>query len=297
MLRSVVKPPGPVNLRGKPEKWRSSRNLRTGSPGDGPRQAYDVFVRLMSIQIHRNMEDNPMSKMLPPANTAMNPDAAKAASVYEALRHSRPGTREDLKNYVKVFLGVDVPDRRICPDHSSPMDYLWHSFSIDDGLLIKDDLRIGPADETPSNSPPSALNHPSTIIHHQSGDSLVWANRAGGKTELAAVATLLDAVFKPNCQIRILGGSGEQSGRMYEYLVGLPAAGIRGVPRGPDPQGQVPLRQRLDRRSPHAVAHQRPRHARPEAPLRRGRAVRRGRLRGRQVHDPEHRRVRRGRWS
>ena len=142
------------------------------------------------------------------------------------LRRSRPGTREDLRNYIKVFLGVDVPDRRICPDHSSPMDYLWHSFSIDHGLWMKDDLAGQVGTEMPSNSPPSALNHPSSIIHHQSGDSLVWANRAGGKTELAAVATLLDAVFKPNCQIRILGGSGEQSGRMYEYLVGFMRRGF-----------------------------------------------------------------------
>jgi len=52
-------------------------------------------------------------------------------------------------------------------------------------------------------------------------DCVVWANRAGGKTELAAVATLLDCIFKPSCQVRILGGSGEQSNRMYEYLLGF----------------------------------------------------------------------------
>ena len=40
----------------------------------------------------------------------------------------------------------------------------------------------------------------------------------GGKTELAAVATLLDCVFKPNCQVRILAGSEEQAGRIYRYL-------------------------------------------------------------------------------
>ena len=52
-----------------------------------------------------------------------------------------------------------------------------------------------------------------------SGDCIVWANRGGGKTQLAAAATLLDCIFKPNCQVRILGGSLEQSKRMYEYLV------------------------------------------------------------------------------
>jgi hypothetical protein len=112
-----------------------------------------------------------------------------AGRLYSELRRVRPVTRRDLKNYVKVFLGISVPDKRICPEHQSPMDYLWHAFAESKHEL-------------------SAANR----------DSIVWANRAGGKTELAAVATLLDCLFKPNCQVRILGGSGEQAGRMYEYL-------------------------------------------------------------------------------
>ncbi len=159
---------------------------------------------------------------------ALDRDVANRPDVIAALRRMRPGTREDLRNYVKVFLGVDVPDVRICPGHSSPMDYLWHSFSMDDGLLMKDD----------SDCPPSASNHPSSINNHQSGDSIVWANRAGGKTELAAVATLLDAVFKPDCQIRILGGSGEQSGRMYEYLTRFLRSGFEESLAGPVRKGK-----------------------------------------------------------
>ncbi len=119
-------------------------------------------------------------------------DIERAACLYSELRQIRPVTRRDLKNYVKVFLGIDVPDKRICPEHQSPMDYLWHTFRE-------------------SKQEPRAANH----------DSIVWANRAGGKTELAAIATLLDCLFKPNCQVRILGGSGEQAGRMYEYLTGF----------------------------------------------------------------------------
>ena len=60
-----------------------------------------------------------------------SPTLIKARSVYETLRRFRPRSRQDLKNYVKVFLGIDVPDVRICPEHSSPMDYLWHSFAVD----------------------------------------------------------------------------------------------------------------------------------------------------------------------
>ena len=116
-------------------------------------------------------------------------DLAKAARIYSALQRTRPRTQADLRNYVKVFLGIDVPDRKICPEHSTPMDYLWHSFSAD--------FR----ERRPANA-----------------DAVVWANRAGGKTKLAAVATLLDCIFKPGCQVRILGGSGEQAGRLYDYL-------------------------------------------------------------------------------
>jgi hypothetical protein len=72
------------------------------------------------------------------------------------------------------------------------MDYLWHTFC--------------------------ELKNESQAVNH---DSIVWANRAGGKTQLAAVATLMDCLFKPNCQVRILGGSGEQAGRMYDYLTGF----------------------------------------------------------------------------
>ncbi|MBA7606618.1 hypothetical protein ES703_13768 [subsurface metagenome] len=131
-------------------------------------------------------------------------DIEKAAGVYSVLRQTRPRTRRDLKNYVKVFLGIDIPDKKICSEHNSPMDYLWHSFSAD-----------------------FAANKTANA------DAIVWANRSGGKTELAAIATLLDCTFKPNCQVRILAGSGEQAGRMYEYLTGFLHNGFEEFLAGP----------------------------------------------------------------
>ena len=142
----------------------------------------------------------------------------RATGVCSALRHARPGTRRDLKNYVKVFLGINVPDRRICPEHNSPLDYLWHTFSADAYCHS----------ERSEESGPRKLN----------ADCIVWANRAGGKTELAAVATLLDCIFKPNCQVRILGGSGEQSGRMYEYLTHFLHLGFEEFLSGPALKGK-----------------------------------------------------------
>ncbi len=123
--------------------------------------------------------------------TATNRHAAQASAAEETLRQTRPTTKDELRQYIKTFLGIEVPDLRICPDHRSPMDYLWHTFAGDSPRLTG---------------------------HITTADAVVWANRGGGKTQTAAIATLLDAVFKPGCQIRILGGSGEQSLRMYEYL-------------------------------------------------------------------------------
>lgn len=49
------------------------------------------------------------------------------------------------------------------------------------------------------------------------GDAVVWANRGGGKTMLGAAATLLDLLFKPGIEVRILGGSLQQAERMYAH--------------------------------------------------------------------------------
>jgi hypothetical protein len=131
-------------------------------------------------------------------------DIRKAGAVYSALRRTRPATKRDLKNYVRVFLGIDIGEASICPEHGGPLDYLWHSFQADF------------ATERKANA-----------------DAIVWANRGGGKTELAAIATLLDCIFKAGCQVRILGGSGEQAGRMYDYLRGFFCEGFDGFLAGP----------------------------------------------------------------
>ncbi|MGD1042847.1 MAG: hypothetical protein ABR913_07240 [Sedimentisphaerales bacterium] len=60
-----------------------------------------------------------------------NAQPQSASRLYESLRRTRPTTKDDLKNYIKVFLGIDVPDKKICPEHNSPLNYLWHSFNCD----------------------------------------------------------------------------------------------------------------------------------------------------------------------
>ncbi len=103
-----------------------------------------------------------------------------------------PANRTDLRRYVRSSMGVRVPNRRLCEGHSSPMDYLWHAFS------------------------------------GATSDCIVWANRAGGKTYLAALATLLDCIFREEFHIRILGGSKDQSSMMYSHFLSLLHPGFSG---------------------------------------------------------------------
>ncbi len=92
-----------------------------------------------------------------------------------------PQNIDELKVFLRHWLGIEIPDKRICPHHFSPMDYLCASFFGQQDLLV-------------------------------------WANRGGGKTMLAAVATILDAVFRYPSQIRVLGGSFDQSDRLADYI-------------------------------------------------------------------------------
>ncbi len=94
----------------------------------------------------------------------------------------RPLTVYQLKGWVKVVLGFDVPCGGICDGHCGPLGYLAH------------------------------------VFFEWEGDVVVWANRGGGKTFYGAMATMLDMVFKPGIEVRLLGGSFEQSEKMYGYL-------------------------------------------------------------------------------
>jgi len=78
--------------------------------------------------------------------------------------------------------GLAVPRRAVCPGHAAPFEYLRRA------------------------------------ILEPGRDLVVWASRGGAKTELGSIAAHLDSIFRPGCQTRILGGSLDQSQKMYEYL-------------------------------------------------------------------------------
>ncbi len=125
-----------------------------------------------------------------------------------------PRTPDELHRFVKVALGLSMPREPLVVGSSAPFDYLVHAYF-----------------ESARDSCGAAGK-----------DAIVWANRGGGKTMLGAAATLLDLLFKPGVQVRILGGSLEQSSKMYEHLVSLlDRPWFRGLLEGQPTQRRVAL--------------------------------------------------------
>ena len=114
-----------------------------------------------------------------------------------------PQNPDELAAFVRTHMNAQVAVEPLMEGNDGPLAYLVHSFF---------EGRFVPA--------PGGGWHD----HGKSGDgrpptdSVVWANRGGGKTFLGAVATALDLIFKPGIEVRILGGSAEQGRRMHEHL-------------------------------------------------------------------------------
>lgn len=94
-----------------------------------------------------------------------------------------PATPEALQRTLRERLEIDVADSPTVEGHDAPLAYLCHAF-----------------------------------FETGEPDCVVWASRGSGKTYLAAVATMLDLVYKPGIEVRLLAGSLEQAGRMHGYL-------------------------------------------------------------------------------
>ena len=91
-------------------------------------------------------------------------------------------TDDALHAWIKHFIRIHIPRQSVCPHHNAPFDYIRHAY------------------------------------FEPTKDCVVIAPRGGGKTKLAAVATILDLLHKPPCAVRVLGGSLDQSLRMWEHI-------------------------------------------------------------------------------
>lgn len=110
----------------------------------------------------------------------LTPSRDTRALARKLLSH-RPASAGQLHRWVRVLCDLHVPRRRMCPGHVAPFDYVRASF----------------------------FGQP---------DLLIWANRGGGKTTLAALACLLDALFRGPLTAAVLAGSFDQADRLVEHL-------------------------------------------------------------------------------
>jgi hypothetical protein len=157
----------------------------------------------------------------------------------------RPRTRDELRAWVKEWLGITLGGRALIEGHQSPLDYLEHTFFEGKQPAIKvvrQSLLLPPGASSAADANEAAVRDAASRarslqlpqwskyspqaneqgLHTQPiVDAVVWANRGGGKTLLGAIATLLDLVYKDGIRVRILGGSMEQSQRMHEHLRGF----------------------------------------------------------------------------
>ncbi len=122
-----------------------------------------------------------------------------APEVSDDLLAAAPRDRAALERWLRDALALSFAPPLV-KGHRSPLDYLCHAF-FQGRAGFEVATAHGPAPE-----PPAAL------------DCVVWACRGGGKTFLGALATALDLIFKPGIEIRILGGSMDQSRRMHTHL-------------------------------------------------------------------------------
>jgi hypothetical protein len=129
------------------------------------------------------------------------PGADRIAEIKPSAEWSEPRTRDELHAWLREQLGLAVPRKAVTSGNSAPFEYLAHSFFQ------------GRVDDEQKTGASGRDEHRDEIV-----DCVVWANRGGGKTFLGAVATLLDLVFRPGIEVRILGGSMEQSKRMHAHL-------------------------------------------------------------------------------
>lgn len=95
-----------------------------------------------------------------------------------------PRSMGEMRSWMRAVLEVEVLEQGTVEGHAAPLAYLWHAF--DESARLR--------------------------------DCVVWASRGSGKTFYAAAATLLDLLYKPGIDVRLLGGSLEQSSRVYEHL-------------------------------------------------------------------------------
>lgn len=107
---------------------------------------------------------------------------AAQAELERRLREEGPKTDDELHEWLKHELGIDIPRTSVCADHQAPFDFL------------------------------------ADLFFERCDAALLMANRGGSKTFLVAVLHWLNSRFKPGVESCTFGATEAQSLRAYAHL-------------------------------------------------------------------------------
>jgi hypothetical protein len=110
--------------------------------------------------------------------------------IHDALLNP-PTTQSGLYSFLTALTGEFIPFEKVCEDHFTPWDYIWHSYRVDlpkwEHLAHRNVVYIGP--------------------------------RAGYKTLSVAKLIAAELLLKPNCSVAGVGAIQMHSKRTYQYVM------------------------------------------------------------------------------
>jgi hypothetical protein len=98
------------------------------------------------------------------------------------LRYDGPQTDDELHEWVKQNLHVDIPRVAVCPDHVAPFKFL------------------------------------ADLYFERTSAALALANRGGSKTFIVACLHFLNSTYKPGCESMSFGATEGQGQRCYQHI-------------------------------------------------------------------------------
>lgn len=100
----------------------------------------------------------------------------------ELVKQGGPTHPDILHFYIKIYLGYNIPRKKVCVDHCAPFTFV------------------------------------SDMFFEKVRNSIAFANRTGGKTLNIALLNQCDMTFKEECEIASAGSTKDQAAKMFQYF-------------------------------------------------------------------------------
>jgi len=100
----------------------------------------------------------------------------------ELVKQGGPTHPDILHFYIRVYLGYNIPRKKVCVDHCAPFTFV------------------------------------SDMYFEKVRNSIAFANRTGGKTLNIALLNQCDMTFKEECEIASAGSTKDQAAKMFQYF-------------------------------------------------------------------------------